>query len=278
MEKLLEVRDLRVSYSSHEAVRGVSFDVGTGEIVGLMGESGCGKTSIAMALLGLLSEKHTKISGSVLFRGQEILAMDECALREIRGARISMVFQEPAISLNPVRCVGDQVAEVIHAHKDWSWTRCRAEAQSVLNRVGLCGTRSFFRTYPHQLSGGQRQRVALAQALACSPSLVIADEPTSSLDACSQADFLGLLKQLSKEANLAVLLISHSLEVQASLASKLLVMADGRIIERGIFPSLHEHAAEPRTRTALRVRTEARHVEGREDETPNEMEWVPRLQ
>ncbi len=254
---LLQVRDLTVRYGhnrsdEHPAVSGISFDVNAGEIVGLMGESGCGKTSIAMAALGLLPRSSCTVSGSVQFKGQELLSMDEAGLREIRGAGISMVSQEPAVALSPVMRVGDQIAEVIHAHTDWSWVHCRTEAGAMISRVGLRQADRIYSSYPHQLSGGQCQRIVLAQALACQPQLVIADEPTAALDACSQAEFLSLLRKLNQQLQVSFLLISHTAEIQASVADRLLVMSAGRIVEQGPFEQLYSHPSHPCTRAMLR--------------------------
>jgi ABC-type glutathione transport system ATPase component len=257
MENLLQVRDLTVRYHparGHElpAVAGVNFDIAPGEVVGLMGESGCGKTSIAMALLGLLPPDRAAVSGSVRLHGQELLAMKEDGLEKIRGAGISMVHQEPAIALNPVMPVGDQIAEVIHAHRNWSWKCCRAEAGLLIAQAGLPHTDRIYSSYPHQLSGGQRQRVLLAQALACKPQLVIADEPTAALDACNQAGFLALLRQLKQQQQISFLLISHTAEIQASLADRLLVMSEGRIVEQGRFKQLYASPSHPCTKAMLR--------------------------
>jgi ABC-type glutathione transport system ATPase component len=260
METVLQVRGLTIQYQSpgeslQRAVDQCSFEVGLGEVVGLMGESGCGKTSIALALLGLLPKERSLVSGSILFRGEELLGMDERPFQRIRGAEISMVYQEPGVSLSPVLRVGDQVAEVFRAHRDWEWKRCRAEAESMIARVGLPGTARIFSAYPHQLSGGQLQRVVLAQALACAPALLIADEPTASLDARSQAEFLELLGELKAASRLSILLISHTPEVQASLADRLVVMKDARIVEQGSFAQLYRNPSHPYTRTMLRRST-----------------------
>jgi len=267
MEALLQVRDLNVSYhgtgaSRLHAVQSVSFEIAAGEVLGLMGESGCGKTSIALALLGLLSADQADVSGSIQFRGKEMLATDASALRAIRGAGISLVFQEPEIALSPVMKVRDQVAEVIHAHNDWKWERCRAEAEAALVRVGLADAARIFSAYPHQLSGGQRQRVVLAQALACKPALLIADEPAASLDARSTGELLGLLRELQRELRIAILLISHAPEVQASLADRLMVMDGGRIVEQGPFERLFRNPSHACTRAMLRGARAARFVEG----------------
>jgi peptide/nickel transport system ATP-binding protein len=266
MQHLLQVKDLRVSYRGADAkvrtaVDGVSFEITGGEVLGLMGESGCGKTSTALALLGLLDERHAEVTGSVQFRGEELLLMNARALRALRGSAISMVFQEPEIALSPVMRAGDQVAEVIHAHKGLTWKQCRAEAEAILVRVGLPGTQRFFSAYPHQLSGGQRQRVVLAQALACQPALIIADEPTASLDARSQSELLALLRELKGELGIAILLISHTPEVQAYLADRLMLMADGRIVEHGTFAELYRNPSHEITRAMLRTSSLADSVE-----------------
>jgi ABC-type glutathione transport system ATPase component len=259
MHTLLTVRNLNIAYrcadgSQQHAVQDASFDIGAGEVLGLMGESGCGKTSIALALLGLLSKEHAQVSGSVKFGGTELLTMDQGELRAIRGSGISMVFQEPGIALNPVMRVRDQVAEVILAHKNSKWAKCRADAELAFVRVGLPNTQRIFSAYPHQLSGGQRQRVVLAQALACHPELLIADEPTASVDARSQHELLTLLRELQRDLGIAILLISHSAEVQARLADRLMVMDQGRIVEQGQFEKLYRNPSHARTREMLRTR------------------------
>lgn len=257
MGGLLQVRDLSVEYKVegsyvHRAVDRVCFDVARGEVVGLMGESGCGKSSTALALLGLLGKERCEVAGSALFCGQELLGLTEGELQKFRGSKISIVFQEPEIALAPMMRVGNQIAEVIDAHRDWSWKRCRAQAERVLARVGLGQSARIFSAYPHQLSGGQRQRVVLAQALCCEPELLVADEPTASLDARSQAQFLALLRSLKEELGISILLVSHSPELQASLADRLLVMKQGRIIEEGSFERLYRKPIHPYTRLLLR--------------------------
>ena len=257
MGAILQVRSLNVRYRaeggfSSTAVADVSFDIGTGEVVGLIGESGCGKTSLALALLSLHPKQLVEVCGSALFRGKELLTLDERSLEEIRGARISFVPQEPGIALSPVLRVGDQVAEVLHGHNDWSWKCCRAEAESWFARVDLHPTNRFYSAYPHQLSGGQLQRVVLAQALACSPALLIADEPTAALDRRNQAEFLALLRSLKEQTGISVLLINHAPEIQASLADRLLVMQTGQIVEEGSFAQLYQNPSHPYTRAMLR--------------------------
>jgi len=262
MEVLLRVKDLNVSYRGasphpHRAVENVTFEIAEGEVLGLMGESGCGKTSIALALLGLLLKDQAQVSGSIQFRGEELLSKDRNSLRAIRGTGISLVFQEPELALSPVMNIRDQIAEVIHAHHDWRWQRCRAEAELALARVGLADSPRIFLAYPHQLSGGQRQRVVLAQALACNPALLIADEPAASLDARSQGELLALLRELQRELHLSILLISHAPEVQASLAGRLMVMASGHIVEQGSFEQLYRNPSHACTRAMLRATASA---------------------
>ena len=254
---MLEVKDLKIDYRVPEhgefrAVAGVSFRVEPGEVLGLMGESGCGKSSVALAIMGLLDKRRASVTGKVMFRGENLAEMNESALEKIRGAAISTIYQEPAIALSPVMRVEQQIAEVVHAHKPWSWGKCREEARSVLARVGLEPAARVFSAYPHQLSGGQLQRVVLAQALVCGPALVIADEPTASLDARSQADFIALLRDLKKRSRMAMLLISHTPEIQASLADRLMVMREGRIVEQGDFEGLYASPAHAYTSALLR--------------------------
>ncbi len=258
MQHLLDVKNLKICYGAGAeaerslAVADVSLNVGAGEVVGLMGESGCGKTSIALALLGLLSKDRAQVAGSIRWRGKDLLALPAKEMLKLRGAEISMVFQEPEQALSPVMRIVDQVAEVIHAHTKSNWKVCRAEAERVLDQVGLPATPRIFAAYPHQLSGGQRQRVVLAQALACKPALLVADEPTASLDTRSQNELLALLQKLKRETGVAILLISHSAEVQAHLADRLIVMERGEIVEQGGFEQMFRHPAHPLTRTMLR--------------------------
>jgi ABC-type glutathione transport system ATPase component len=248
MSALLQVRNLTVEFpaarvAAHTAVDNLNLDVEAAEIVGLMGESGCGKTTLSLAILGLLAKEQAAVSGSVMFRGRELLGLDERSLAKVRGAKISLVPQEPGIALSPVMRAGDQIAEVLHAHKKWDWAQCRAEAQSWLARVGLFPMSRIYASYPHQLSGGQLQRVVLAQALACEPEIVIADEPTASLDALTQSSFLALLREMKSQLGISVLLISHSAQVQASMADRVLIMKNGRIVEEGHFSATNREYA-----------------------------------
>jgi len=275
MESILQVKDLTIRYRSadatqREAVAGASFDVGRGEALGVMGESGSGKTSIALALLGLLSDEDAEVSGSAVFRGEDLLAMNEKSLQRIRGAAISMVYQEPGIALSPVMQVGTQIAEIVRAHRKYGRRRCREEAFTMLDRVGLPSTERIFSAYPHELSGGQLQRIILAQALVCQPALLIADEPTASLDAQSRADFILLLRELRLNLGISLLLISHTPEIQASLADRMLVMKDGEIVEMGRFDDLYRNPAHPYTRALLARKDRAPTPEPRRESPAHE--------
>lgn len=256
MDTLLQVRELTIRYrtsgATREAVRKISFDIAPSEVVGLIGESGSGKSSVALALLGLLGSKNADVTGSIRFRSQELLSLAEREWQEIRGAAISIIFQEPAISLSPVMRAGQQIAEVIHAHKRWDWRHCRTEAEALLEQVGLTDRNRIFAAYPHELSGGQRQRVALAQSLACGPEVLIADEPTASLDARSQSSFISLLNNLKSVRGISILLISHTPEIQASLADRLVVMKEGDLIESGTFKEIYKNPKDPYTRRLLK--------------------------
>jgi peptide/nickel transport system ATP-binding protein len=235
--RLLEVANLTVHYDGGAApaaaVRDVSLVVEEGEAVGLLGESGCGKSTLLLAILGLLPAAARVVGGSVRFRGRDLLALSEGERRRVRGAEIALVFQDPALALNPVRRVGGQVAEVVAAHRAQSARRCRDDALAMLEEVGLPEPSRLYDAYPHELSGGQRQRIVLAQALACRPALLLADEPTASLDATTQADVLALLQSLQARLGLAVLMASHDLGALSVLARRVMVMYAGRMVEGG---------------------------------------------
>lgn len=258
MPALLEVRDLAVHYDSGPgapalAVDELSLDVADGEVVGLLGESGCGKSTLLLAILGLLPGSAHVVSGSVRFRGRELLRLGEPELRGLRGAEIAIIFQEPVLALNPVRRVGAQVAEVIRAHRRWGRRRCREEAVAMLVEVGFSDPVRVHDSYPHELSGGQRQRVSIAQALACRPALVLADEPTSSLDSTTQAEVRELLGTLQSRFGLALLLVSHDLGALAALARRVLVMYAGRLVEAGTPARVFDDPLHPYSRGLLRA-------------------------
>jgi ABC-type glutathione transport system ATPase component len=280
MESLLQVRSLTVEYGTGAepavtAVRDVSFDIASGETVGLVGESGCGKSSVGLALLGLLPSQRSHVTGLVLYEGSDLLGLDERAFQKVRGESISVIYQEPAMALSPVMRVGDQLAEVLYAHRRCKWKRCRVEARAILERLSLRPSERIFAAYPHQLSGGQCQRVVLAQALACRPRLLIADEPTAQLDARNQAEFLELVQDLKKQSGISILLISHTPEVQARLADRLLVMRAGQIVEEGLFAKVYENPAHEYTRAILRSGLPTPAGVGTHDEVPAGEQLVP---
>jgi ABC-type dipeptide/oligopeptide/nickel transport system ATPase component len=256
MTPLLSVENLRVAYGSATgeriAVDGVSFHVDPGEIVALVGESGSGKTATALAVMGILAE-HARVGpgSAIRFEGRDLLALPERDLRDLRGRRIGMVFQEPAAALDPVMRVGDQVAEVALVHGEHDKAKARSAAIAMLERVGLPDAARQYRAYPHELSGGMRQRVMLAIALLLKPALVVADEPTSALDVTVQAQVLSLLLELQREAQTAVLLITHDLGVVAETCARALVMKSGRIVESASVDDLFHRPQHDYTRELL---------------------------
>ncbi len=229
---LLSVRDLSLAIRGTPILSGVSFDIGPGEIFGLVGESGSGKSMTALALMGLLPH-GSAISGTVDFLGQNLLTLPERALTGLRGYEIGMIFQEPMTALNPMKTIGDQVAETLLIHRAARRSEARDVAREKLARVGLPEDRFPLSRYPHELSGGQRQRVAIAMAIALRPKLLIADEPTTALDVTTQAQILDLLKGLTEDEDMALLLITHDLAVVAGMATHVAVMQNGRIVEQG---------------------------------------------
>ncbi len=255
-QPLLAVENLKTEFRTRagvvRAVDGVSFIVEAGEFVGLVGESGCGKSVTAMSILRLLASEGINLSGSVKFLGREVMTMADSELRELRGNRIGMVFQDPMTSLNPVFTVGEQISEAVRLHKGFSREDSRLEAIRAMDEVAIPDAGRRANDYPHQLSGGMRQRVMIAMALACSPELLIADEPTTALDVTIQAQILELIEQLRRDRNLAVLLITHDLGVVAEFADKVCVMYTGRIVEQGPTRSLFENPRHPYTRGLLR--------------------------
>ncbi len=245
---LLEVRDLSVTFHrkgepSTTAVDSISFDVEPGRTVGLVGESGCGKSVTSLALMGLLPSAGVEIDGSARFAGEELLGLSAKEMDERRGRDLGMVFQDPLSSLNPVVEIGVQLTEVLLRHRDLTRKQAKAEAVELLGRVGIPDPKRRVREYPHQLSGGMRQRVLIAIALACAPKLLIADEPTTALDVTIQAQILRLLRDLVAETDTALIMITHDLGVVAGLCDEVNVMYGGRIVERA---QRHALFAEPR--------------------------------
>ena len=254
---LLKVLDLRVTLATAQgrvdALRGVSFSLERGGTLGLIGESGCGKSMTALALMGLLPE-GASVSGSIRLEGRELTTLDEDALCRLRGDRIAMVFQEPMTALNPLHRIGDQIAEPLRLHRGLGAAAARAEALRLLERVQLPQARERLDSHPHQLSGGQRQRVVIAIALACGPDLLIADEPTTALDTTVQREVLDLLDELRVDSGMALLLISHNLDLMAAHVERLAVMYGGSIVESGPTRQVFERLAHPYTRGLFAAR------------------------
>jgi peptide/nickel transport system ATP-binding protein len=248
MAALLEVSDLSVTFSSEEgkirAVEHVSFTLAKNQTLCVVGESGCGKSVTALAIMGLLPAKTAARTGSVRFDGDELTGLDQSALNKLRGARLAMIFQEPMTSLNPAFTVGDQIAEAILRHRGGTRAEANKRGVEMLRRVRIPAPERRFSDYPHKLSGGMRQRVMIAMALACDPELLIADEPTTALDVTIQAQVLDLMRKLRAETGAAIMLITHDLGVVAEMADRVIVMYAGQIVEEapvGVLFSRPEH-------------------------------------
>ena len=249
---LLDVRHLTVSFGGPApAVDDVSFHIAAGETLGVVGESGSGKSVTAFSILRLLQPPGRIIGGSVRFEGRDLLALSEAEMREVRGARISLIFQEPMTALNPVMRVGDQIAEALLVHGKTTRAEARTRAIELLDAVKIPDAARRVRDYPHQLSGGMRQRVMIAIALACRPPLVIADEPTTALDVTIQAQVLELVRELKTRYNLALLLITHDFGVIAEMADRVAVMFKGKLVEEGPVRDVLRHPRAEYTRNLL---------------------------
>jgi len=247
---LVELRDLRVAFDGQAALRGLDLAVAPGEAVGMVGESGCGKSVTWLAALGLLPS-CAQVSGSVRLGGQELLGASPAVLDRMRGGRIAMIFQDPASSLNPVHRIGRQVEEALRLHRGLSGAPVRAEAKRLLDQVGIPDAARRLHAYPHELSGGQNQRVMIAIALAGRPELLVADEPTTALDVTIQAQILDLLQSLRRETGMALVLITHDLGVVAETCERVAVMYAGRIVEEAPASSLFAAPSHPYTRGLL---------------------------
>ncbi len=252
MTALLEVRDLKTWFDgdggTYRAVDGVSFSLDAGRTLGIVGESGCGKSVTALSIMGLLPQPPGRIAGGeVLFDGVDLLKLDAAEMRELRGARLGMIFQEPMTSLNPAYTVGNQIVEGIQRHQKLDRAAAKAKAIEMLRLVRIPAPEQRFDEYPHKLSGGMRQRAMIAMALACGPKLLIADEPTTALDVTIQAQILDLLRRLREETGTAIILITHDLGVIAELADDVAVMYAGKLVERAPVRQLFEQPQHPYT-------------------------------
>ena len=253
---LLEVFNLSTSFFSEKgeirAVEDISFSIQPGQTVALVGESGCGKSVTALSIMQLLDYPGRVVSGRIVFKGRDLLTLANSEIRQVRGNQISMVFQEPMTSLNPVFTIGDQIGEVLEIHTTLSKEEVRKETIRLLEKVHISSPERRIDQYPHEMSGGMKQRVMIAMALACKPDLLIADEPTTALDVTIQAQILELLKELQQEMGMAILLITHNLGVVAHFAQDVLVMYASRIVERASVPQLFSNPSHPYTNALLR--------------------------
>ncbi|MEZ5425739.1 MAG: ABC transporter ATP-binding protein [Pyrinomonadaceae bacterium] len=270
MQHLLEVNNLETHFSTRaglvKAVNQVSFHIEEGELLGLVGESGCGKSITALSIMRLIAPPGRIVGGSIKFKGEELTEVSEGRMRELRGNDIAMIFQDPMTSLNPVYTVGEQIAEVLRLHQKMTKKEASAAAIEAMAEVAIPAPERRVNDYPHQLSGGMRQRIMIAMALACNPELLIADEPTTALDVTIQAQILELLDDLRKTRKLAVLLITHDLGVVAEVADRVCVMYTGKIVEESKVDELFDHPKHPYTQGLLRSVPKPRGI-GQEKET-----------
>ncbi|OKP82299.1 ABC transporter ATP-binding protein [Paenibacillus sp. P32E] len=255
-KRLLSVEDLQVSFATrdgeNQAVRGVSFHIDAGETVGIVGESGSGKSVTAKAIMSLITPPGRITAGNIEFRGERLTGLSEKEWRSLRGNRIAMVFQDPMTSLNPVKKIGQQLTEVIRRHRGLNKEAAVAEAARMLLQVGIQNPEQRLKQYPHEFSGGMRQRVMIAMALSCQPELLIADEPTTALDATIQAQILDLFKELKENSDTAIALITHDLGVVAQVCTRVIVMYGGLIMEEGTVEDIFYRPRHPYTEGLLR--------------------------
>ncbi|MGA7877714.1 MAG: ABC transporter ATP-binding protein [Desulfoferrobacter sp.] len=255
---LLRINNLQTQFRTPHgiarAVEGVTLSVRTGEVLGVVGESGCGKSVLALSILRLLPQPPALFAaGEILFRGEDLLRVSEGRIRDIRGNDISMIFQEPMTALNPVFTVGNQLMEVFRIHQNLSTSEARRKAIEALEMVGVPSPKSRVKEYPHQLSGGMRQRVMIAIALACRPSLLIADEPTTALDVTIQAQILDLMERLREELGTAIIMITHDLGVIAEIAHRVVVLYTGKVMEQAPTLELFDHPLHPYTQGLMKA-------------------------
>ncbi len=250
-EKLLEIKDLHTFFYTDagvvKAVNGVSFQVNKGQTIGIVGESGCGKSVMSLSIMRLIQDPGKIVKGQVIFNGQDLVKLSQGEMRKINGDRISMIFQEPMTSLNPVFTVGNQIAESLILHENLTKKQAREKAVEMISTVGIPRADGIYDSYPHELSGGMRQRIMIAMALSCNPELLIADEPTTALDVTIQAQILDLLKEIKRKFGTSIMLITHDLGVVAEMADYVIVMYAGRIIEQGKVDDIYLNPMHPYT-------------------------------
>ena len=256
MASLLEVRNLVTHFFTQDgvvkAVDGISYDIGEGEVVGVVGESGCGKSVHALSIMRLVANPPGRIvSGEIVFEGEDLLQVNDAEMRHIRGNRIAMVFQEPMTSLNPVLTIGRQLTETLELHQDMDKQQANKRAAELLRTVGIPDSDRKLQDYPHQFSGGMRQRVMIAMALSCNPKLIIADEPTTALDVTIQAQILELMQDLARTYGTAMIIITHNLGVVARYAQRVVVMYAGKIVETGTAQQIYHDPKHPYTLALL---------------------------
>jgi peptide/nickel transport system ATP-binding protein len=256
MIKILEVENLRTVFDAGKrevaAVDGINFEVNEGEIVGIVGESGSGKSITSLSIMGLVPSPPGRIAGGTIhFLGKSLLDLGEKEMRKIRGGQISMIFQEPMTSLNPAYTIGRQIDEAILLHKDVSKKEARRKTIELLNRVGIPRSEEIVDEYPHRLSGGMRQRVMIAMAISCEPKLLIADEPTTALDVTIQAQILDLMREIQKETNSSIILITHDLGIVAENCQRVIVMYAGKVVEQGPVVEIFKNPTHPYTKGLL---------------------------
>ena len=271
---LLEVNNLRTYFTTDagvaRSVDGVSFAIEKGEVLGIVGESGCGKSVTSLSIMRLIPQPPGQImdGSSIKLRGEELVTASEKRMREIRGNDVAMIFQEPMTSLNPVFTIGDQIAEAVRLHRKFSKKQARAAAIEMLDLVGIPDPAQRVDSYPHQLSGGQRQRVMIAIALSCEPDLLIADEPTTALDVTIQAQILDLLADLRKRLGMALMLITHDLGVVAQVCDRVLVMYAGEVVEEGSVQDIFDNPRHPYTEGLMRASPRLGHRQERLEVIP----------
>jgi oligopeptide/dipeptide ABC transporter ATP-binding protein len=266
-ETLLQIRDLCVTYSPAKAkpvraVDGVSLEAHSGEVIGILGESGCGKSTLASAVLQLLPSNGKIEGGEIFLRGRDLRSMHERELISVRGREISLIPQDPALSLNPVMTVGVQISEVLRAHLPLKARQRRERVHQLLQEMGFERPAEIYSAYPHQLSGGQRQRIVIAQAISCGPALIIADEPTSKLDSSLQAEIVELLSTICKRYGTAIIIITHDPMLLAGFADHIAVMYGGRIVEIGKCAEIMERPLHPYTQALMRIAKASTIAEG----------------